>query len=193
MFRGLLSIIALGIIIASLVVLIPLYLIPNTFLHTLVPFLAPLHQVIACTDGETIDYDLQTDANGVIDTHYLCVDARGNERNVDDVLLRPAYYSMGTLCLGGLLMLAPLLIAVRKGVRGESGPELQSALRQSFSAAREGFAQMGQDVGSMQAQDTTLKGQLAALDQRRQQGLISQSDYEVEKQNILTSFSHPSA
>jgi hypothetical protein len=85
-------------------------------------------------------------------------------------------------------MLAPLLIAVRKGVRGEAGPELQTALRQSFSAAREGFAQMRQAGAAPQAQDTSLKGQLEALEMRRQQGLIRQSDYEVEKQNILNSF-----
>ena len=188
MLRGLLSIIALIIIVASLIVMVPLVILPNTFLHTVIPFLAPLHQALACTEGETIEYDLQTDANSVLETHYLCVDARGNERDVDDVLLRPAYYAMGTLCLGGLLMLAPLIIAVRKGVRGETGPELQSALRQSFSAAREGFAQMGQTGVPPQAQDTTLKGQLEALELRRQQGLISQSDYEVEKQKILTSF-----
>jgi len=181
MLRGLLSIIALIIIVASLIVLIPLYLLPNTSLHTLIPYLAPLHQALACHDGETIEYDIQRDVDMGLETHYLCVDARGNQRNVDDALLRPAYYSMGTLCLGGLLMLVPLFIAVRKGVRGETGPELQAALRQSFSAAREGFAQMG-------SQDTSLKGQLEALELRRQQGLISQSDYDVEKQRILTSF-----
>jgi hypothetical protein len=188
MLRGLVSIIALIIIVASLVVLIPLYFLPNTSLHTLIPYLAPLHQALACNEGETIAYDLQTNVNLSLETHYLCVDARGNERDVDQALLQPANYAMGTLCLGGLLMLAPLLIAVRKGVRGETGPELQTALRQSFSAAREGFAQMRQAGAAPQAQDTSLKGQLEALELRRQQGLIRQSDYEVEKQNILNSF-----
>ena len=142
MVRGLLSIVGVIVIVVSLLVMLPTIILPNTFLHQLVPVLAPLHQAIACHDGETIDYKTLTDADGAIDTHFLCVSASGVERNVDDVLRRPGYIGAVTLCLGGLLLLGPFLFAMRQTMSGAYGAETQAALRMSIEQTRRGFAEL---------------------------------------------------
>jgi hypothetical protein len=191
MWRGIVSIVALLLIVGSLMIIVPIMIIPNTFLHQLVPVLQPLHQAIACNSGETLEYE-QVYSVESYETHYRCVNAAGRVRDVDDILLRPAHYSLGTLCLGVLLMLAPLFVAVRQGVRGETGPELQNALQQSYDQLRQMPTAMTQSV------PTTLNAsgqqQLDALDKLRQQGLITQDAYEIAKQKIVDDFSadHPS-
>jgi hypothetical protein len=142
MLRGLLSIVAVIVIAASLLVMLPTIILPNTFLHQIVPVLAPLHQAIACNDGETIDYKTLTDADGAIDTHFLCVNASGIERNVDAALRRPGYIGVGTLCLGGLLLLGPFLFAMRQTMSGAYGAESQTALRMGLEQTRRGFAEL---------------------------------------------------
>ncbi|MBZ0291305.1 MAG: hypothetical protein K8L99_01945, partial [Anaerolineae bacterium] len=85
MWRGIVSIIALLIIIGSLMIIVPILIIPNTFLYQFVPVLKPLHQALACTSGETMEYETVV----VVDSdelRYRCVDAAGNRRNVDDIL-----------------------------------------------------------------------------------------------------------
>jgi len=194
MLRGLLSIGGVLLIAGSLVVIVPLLILPNTFLHQLVPYLAPLHQSLACNAGETIDYDTFDRGEGY-ETHYLCVDARGTKRDVDNVLLRPAYLSLGTLCLGGLLLIAPLGFAIRQGLRGETGPEMQAALQQSYEGLRKSLAEINQSgaaevktVAESTAQGDSIKQQLAALEQQREQGLISQPDYDAARKQILDQF-----
>src|ERR1700712_2426541 len=98
MLRGLLSIAGVLVIAASLLVMLPTIILPNSFLHQIVPLLAPLHQALACENDETIRYKT-FDTDEGFDTHFLCVSASGIERNVDAVLRRPGYISMGTLCL----------------------------------------------------------------------------------------------
>jgi hypothetical protein len=191
MWRGIVSIVALLIIIGSLIIIVPILIIPNTFLHQLVPVLKPLHQALACHAGETMDYEMSYSAEGD-EVHYRCVDAAGNERDVDTILMTPAYYALGTLCLGVLLMLGPFLIMLRKGMRGESGPELQAVLQQSYDQLRQIPTAMTQD-SSPTAVSTTLnasgKQQLEALDKLRQQGLIPQDAYETARQRIFDNFS----
>lgn len=174
MWRGILSIVALLLIVGSLIIIVPIMIIPNTFLHQLVPVLKPLHQALACTDGETMEYE-QVYVVDSYETHYRCVDAAGQVRDVDDVLLRPAYYSLGTLCLGGLLMLAPLFVAFRQVVNGNLGDDLQQSYNQMPSA--------------MTTLNASGQEQLAALDKLRQQGLISQDAYTIAKQRIFDNFS----
>jgi hypothetical protein len=191
MLRGIISIIALLIIIGSLIIIVPIMIIPNTFLHQLVPVLKPLHQAIACRPGETMDYETFSGAESD-EVRFLCVDAAGNERHVDDILLRPAQYALGTLCLGVLLMLGPFLIAMRKLMRSESGPQLQAAFQQSYDQLRQIPTAMTQD-SSPTAVSTMLNAsgqqQLEALDKLRQQGLISQDAYETARQSIFDHFS----
>jgi hypothetical protein len=191
MWRGIISIVALLLIVGSLLIIIPIMIIPNTFLYSFVPVLQPLHQALACNPGETMEYE-QVYIVDSYETRYRCVNAAGRVRDVDDILLRPAHYSLGTLCLGGLLMLAPLFVALRQGLQGETGPELQNALQQSYNQLRQMPNAMTQAI------PTTLNAsgqqQLEALDKLRQQGLISQDAYEIAKQTIFDDFSldHPS-
>lgn len=190
MWRGIVSIVALLIIIGSLIIIVPILIIPNTFLYQFVPVLKPLHQALACKPGETMEYETVyiADANEI---RYRCVDAAGNKRDVDDILVTPAHYALGTLCLGVLLMLVPLFIAVRQGMRGETSPELQAALQQSLNQIRQTPTAMTQAASSTAS--TTLnasgKQQLDALDNLRQHGLISQDAYEIAKQHIFDNFS----
>ncbi|MEO8612535.1 MAG: hypothetical protein ABI690_31855 [Chloroflexota bacterium] len=186
MWRGMISIVALLIIIGSLIIIIPILIIPNTFLYQFVPVLKPLHQALACTSGETMEYE-HTYVDGSEDTHYRCVDTAGNKRNVDDKLLTPANYALGTLCLGVLLMFVPLYIAVRRGLRGETSPELQAALQQSYDQFRQIPTAMTQtNTSSLSASG---KQQLDALDKLRQGGLISTDAYETARQHIFDHFS----
>ncbi len=142
MLRGLLSTVGALVIVGSLLVMLPTIILPNTFLHQIVPVLAPLHQFIACDDGETIRYDLRQDQDGVFETHFLCVNAGGVERNVDDVLRRPGYIAAGTLFLGVLIILGPMIFAIRQTLSGAYGAEAQNALRMSIDQTRQGFAEM---------------------------------------------------
>ncbi|MBK8030351.1 MAG: hypothetical protein IPK17_12775 [Chloroflexi bacterium] len=135
MWRGILSIIAVLLMAGAAVIIIPILVIPNTELHSLVPVLQPLHQALACEAGETLDYEYTTDADGASETHFRCVNAAGRERDVDSVLQTPANYAIGVFCLGGLLLLGPFLIAVRQGMLGQAGPAAQAALQQGVSAA----------------------------------------------------------
>src|SRR5687768_8628083 len=96
MWRGIVSIVALLLIVGSLIVIVPIMVIPNTFLHGLVPVLKPLHQAIACNADETMQYENVYVVNSY-EIRFRCVNAAGSERNVDSILLRPAYYSLGTL------------------------------------------------------------------------------------------------
>jgi hypothetical protein len=123
------------------------------------------------------------------EVRFRCVDTAGNERDVDDVLLTPAYYSLGTLCLGILLMLAPLYVAVRQGIRGETGPEMQAALQQSYEQLRQVPSVMIQSDPNASALNASGKQQLEALDKLHQQGLINQEAYEVAKKRIFDDFS----
>jgi hypothetical protein len=186
MWRGIMSIVALLLIVGSLIVIIPIMIIPNTFLYPFVPVLQPLHQALACTSGETMEYE-QVYIVDSYETRYRCVNAAGHVRDVDAILLRPAHYSLGTLCLGGLLMLVPLFVAVRQGLQGETGSELQTALQQSYNQLRQ------MPTAMTQAAPTTLnvsgQQQLEALNTLRQRGLISQDAYEIAKQKIFDDFS----
>lgn len=188
--RSILSIVSLIIIVASLVVIVPLMILPNTFLHQVIPILAPLHQALACSDGETIRYETTSYQDGY-DTYYRCVDAVGSERNVDDILRRPAIISMGTLCFGVLLMLIPLYMTVRAGANSQSSEELQTALRQSVTQMEQSFREGGQATVAAAPPkthfDEPLSQQLQALDQLLQQGMISQSDYALARRKLLDS------
>lgn len=143
MLRGLLSILSLIIIIPSLIVMIPTVILPGTFLYQVVPIFAPLHQAIACTAGETIQYELEYSAE-YNETHFLCVDAAGRERNVDDVLLRPGNIASLTCFIGVLLMFVPLFFTVRAGWRGEHGAEMQNAMQEALAASQRAIAEMSQ-------------------------------------------------
>jgi hypothetical protein len=186
MLRGIISIVALLIILGSLIVIIPIMVIPHTFLHQLVPVFKPLHQAIACNPGETMDYE--TIYSGESDTlRYLCVDAAGNERNVDDILYRPANYALGTLCFGVLLLVWPFMVAMRQTMRSENGPVLQAALQQSVDQ----LGQMKTTISEMSAQPSLNASglqQLDALNKLRQQGLITPDAYETAKQRIFDNF-----
>lgn len=185
MWRGIVSIIALILIVGALLVIIPIMVIPNTFLHQLVPVLRPLHEAIACESGETMAYEQVNDPEGNY-TRFYCVNAAGQERNVDDIVMRPAYYGLGVLCLGGLLMLAPLFVAVRQGLNGETSPELQNALNQSYQQLRQMPSAMSQtSPTSLSASGAT---QLESLEKLRAQGLINQDAYESAKQKIFDEF-----
>lgn len=186
MWRGIVAIVALLLIIGSLVVIIPIWIIPNSPLYEFVPVLKPLHQAMACEAGETMEYEYVYLADGNR-MYFRCVDAAGNERDVDGVLLRPVYYAFGTLCLGGLLMLAPLAVAVRQGMRGETGVELQAALKQSAEQLRQMPSAMTQ--GDAAALNASGKQQLESLDKLRQQGLINQEAYEAARKQIFDHFS----
>lgn len=191
MWRGIVAIVALLLIVGSLVIIVPIMIIPNTSLHQLVPVLKPLHQAMACQAGETMEYEYDFFADGNR-MYFRCVDAAGNERDVDGVLLTPAYYALGTLCLGGLLMLAPLAVAVRQGMRGETGVELQAVLKHSAEQMRQMPSAMSQ--GDAAALNTTAlnasgKQQLEGLEKLRQQGLINQEAYEAAKKQIFDHFS----
>ncbi len=191
MWRGIVSIVALLIIIGSLIIIIPILIIPNTFLYQFVPVLKPLHQALACKPGETMEYENVFIGDGY-EIRYRCVDAAGNERDVDSVLRTPAHYALGTLCLGVLLMLGPFLIMLRKGLRGETGPELQAVLQQSYDQLRQIPTAMTQDsspTAVSAALNASGKQQLEALDNLRQQGLISPDAYEIAKQRIFDNFS----
>lgn len=186
MLRGIISIVAVLIIVGSLIVIVPIMIIPQTFLHQLVPVLKPLHQAMACEPGETMDYETTYSAES--DTlRYLCVDAAGHERNVDDIIYRPANVALGTLCFGVLLLVGPFLIAMRNAMRGESGPVLQAALQQSADQ----LGQMKTAISEMGAQPSLNASglqQLDALNKLRQQGLITQDAYETAKQQIFDNF-----
>lgn len=148
MLRGILSIIGVLVIAASLLVMLPTIILPNTSLHQIIPVLAPLHEAIACRDDETIRYQTYQDESSY-DTHFLCVDASGIERNVDATLRRPGYISVGTLCVGGLLLLGPLIFAMRQASSGAYGIETQNALRMGVEQARRGFAEFKDDARGM--------------------------------------------
>lgn len=186
MWRGIVAIVALLLIVGSLVIIVPIMIIPNTFLYQFVPVLKPLHQAMACNDGETMEYEYVYSVDSE-ELRYRCVDAAGNERDVDDIMFTPAYYALGTLCLGVLLMFAPLSVAVRQGLRGETGVELQAALQQSHDQLRQIPSAMTQ--GDATALNASGKQQLEALDKVRQQGLINQEAYEVAKKHIFDNFS----
>ncbi len=187
MWRGIVSIIALLLMAGAAVIIIPILVIPNTDLHILVPVLQPLHQALACEAGETLDYEYSIDPEGVNETHFRCLDTAGRERDVDSILQTPAYYAIGVFCLGGLLLLAPFLIAVRQGMLGQTGPAVQAALQQGYQQLRELPTEMARST------PTTLNAsgqqQLAALDKLRQQGLITQAAYDSAKQKLFDDFS----
>lgn len=191
MLRSIVSIIGLILIAGSLLVIVPIMWIPNTFLHAVVPVLAPLHQRIACVDGETIAYESVTDQDGVSETHFRCVNERGVERDVDDALLTPAYYAYGTLCLGGLLWLVPLVITLRKGLRGEHGAELQNALQTGFQQTRAGLSQMGESStptavsADPSGQSEGVRQQLSAIEDLRRKGMINEEAYAEARKRIL--------
>jgi hypothetical protein len=187
MWRGIMSIVALLIIIGSLIIIVPIMIIPNTFLHQVVPVLKPLHQAIACNAEETMQYEQVYSVESYV-THFRCVDAAGRERDVNDILLRPAHYSLGTLCLGVILMLGPLFVAVRQGMRGETSPELQAVLKQSYEQLRQvptAMTQSGSATVSTAGTQQSGTQQLEALDKLRQLGLISPEAYEIAKQQII--------
>lgn len=186
MWRGIVSIIALLLMCGASVIIIPIMIIPNTTLHSFVPVLKPLHQALACEPGETMDYEYES-YDGVTETRFRCVNAAGIERNVDSVLRTPASYAVGVFCLGGLLMLAPLFIAVRRGVRGESGPEVQAALQHSYEQMRQLPTELAQSTPTML--NASGQQQLAALDKLREQGFITQEAYESARKQIFDNFS----
>ncbi len=186
MWRGIVSIIAVLLMAGAALIIIPILVIPNTGLHGLVPVLQPLHQALACAAGETLDYEYTTDADGATETHFRCVAAAGRVRDVDSVLLTPAYYALGVFCLGGLLLLGPFLIALRQGMLGQTGPAVQEALQQGYQQLRQLPTEM------VQSSPTSLTAsgqqQLAALDQLRAQGLITPDAYARAKQKLFDDF-----
>ena len=186
MWRGILSIIAVLLMAGAAVIIIPILVIPNTELHSLVPVLQPLHQALACEAGETLDYEYTTDADGASETHFRCVNAAGRERDVDSVLQTPANYAIGVFCLGGLLLLGPFLIAVRQGMLGQAGPAAQAALQQGYQQLR----QLPTEMAQTSPTTLTVSGQqqLAALDQLREQGLITPDAYARAKHKLFDDF-----
>jgi hypothetical protein len=186
MWRGIVSIVALLLMCGASVIIIPIMILPNTDLHMLVPVLKPLHQALACEPGEEMEYDYQFSDMGN-ETHFRCVNAAGRERDVDSALQTPANYALGVFFLGGLLMLAPFFVAVRKGMMGESGPAVQQALQQGYQQMRQMSAEMTQ--GTAATLNATGQQQLDALNKVREQGLITQEAYESAKTKIFDNFS----
>ncbi|GEM_PF-3893760 len=184
MWRGILSIVALLIIIGSLIVIVPIMILPNTFLHQLVPVLKPLHQAIACNPGETMEYETVYIA-GSNEVRFRCVDAAGRVRDVDDALLTPAYYALGMLCLGILLMFAPFYVAIRQ-MRSNPNPELQAALQQSVDQFRQMRSALTQNDPSVL--NASGEQQLAALNQLREQGHLTAEAHEYSKKSIFENF-----
>ncbi len=186
MWRGILSILALLLMGGALVVIIPIFILPNTDLHILLPVLKPLHQALACEPGEQMEYEYQN-YDGTTETHFRCVNASGRERDVDSILRRPANYALAVFCLGGLLLLAPFYVAVRQGMMRETMPAVQDALQQSYQQVR----QLSTDPTQSTSATLNASGQqqLDALNKVRQQGLITQEAYENAKKQIFDNFS----
>ncbi len=174
MWRGIISIIALLLMCGAAAIIVPILVIPNMDFHTLVPFLKPLHQALACEPDETLEYQYDV-YEGNTEVHFLCVNAAGRERDVDAVLRTPANYAIGVFCLGGLLLVVPFLIAVRQGMMSKPGQAVQQALRQLPT-------EMTQSTST--SLNASGQQQLNALDKLRQQGLITQEDYEIAKKRI---------
>ena len=185
MWRGIVSMIALLLMCGALAIIVPILVLPNTSWHSLIPVLKPLHQALACEAGETMEYAYRLDETGT-ETGFRCVNAAGRERNVDSILKTPANYAIGVFCLGGLLMLAPLFVAVRQGMRGESGAAVQAALQQSYEQMRQLPIELTQNTATLNASG---QQQLEALDRLRQQGFITQEAYESAKKQIFDNFS----
>lgn len=186
MWRGIVSILALLLMCGASVVIIPILILPNTGLHTLVPVLKPLHQALACEPSEKMEYEYQS-YDGVSEAHFRCVDANGRERDVDSILRKPANYALAVFCLGGLLMLAPLFVAVRQGMMGEAGPAVQDALQQSHQQVRQLSTEMTQN--SATTLNASGQQQLDGLNKLREQGFITQEAYESAKKQIFDNFS----
>jgi hypothetical protein len=186
MLRGLLSIVALVMVCASSVVIGMMWVIPNTFVYTLVPVLQPLHAALACQAGETLEHEFDVQ-EGI--TEFTCVNASGVARNVNDSIDRPANLALGVLALGIALLAWPFVVAMRQTMRGESGAALQTALQQSAEQLRQLPTTMTETTSTAAATlNATGQQQLAQLDTLRQQGHITPEAYETAKQRILKDF-----
>ncbi len=182
MWRGITSIIALLLMCGAAAVIVPLFVIPNMDFPILVPLVKPLHQALACESGETLEYQYNA-YQEYAETHFRCVNAAGRERDVDAIFRTPANYAIGVFCLCGLLLLAPFAVAVRQGMMSQAGQAVQETLQQ-------GYQQL--TIEMTPSVSTTLNAsgqqQLDALDKLRQQGLITQQDYENAKKRIIDDF-----
>lgn len=201
LLRTISSIAGLLLIAGSALIIIPLWVIPNTFLHQLVPVLSPLHQALACETGETIHYDYnprgtEFSSDSGMTTHYRCVDSLGRERDVDDKILGPANTSFSTLLLGVILFAIPLALAIRDAAQGKSGAEAQAAIQMGVAGMRQSLneAKMTQNTSTihtappLSSPDNPMIDQLRALEQLYQQGAISQAEYAAGRQRILDTF-----
>ncbi len=186
MWRGIASIIALLLMCGASVIIVPILVIPNMDFHILVPVLQPLHQALACEAGETLDYEYDI-YDGYTETHFRCVNAAGRERDVDSILRNPANYAIGVFCLGGLLLLVPFLIAVRQGMMRKPGLAVREAFQQGVQQMRQLPTEMTQSTPV--ALNASGQQQLDALDKLRQQGFITQEDYEIAKKRVFDNFS----
>lgn len=124
--------------------------------------------------------------DGALEVQFRCVNAAGTERNVNGIVQRPAYYALGTLCLGGLLLLGPFIGAMRRELSGErwAGPQM---------AVQPHAQQMHpQPAAMMQSNLPTLNAagqqQLDSLEKLWQQKLITRDGYEAAKKQIFEHF-----
>jgi hypothetical protein len=183
MWRGILSIIALLLICSSSLVMAGIWVIPNMGFYQFVPILQPLHQ-LACSQGETLEYEFVSDMDGVLQATYQCVNRDGIERDITEQLQQPATYALGVFCVGLLLMSVPFYIAIRRSGSNQDGAEMQALFTKSV--------QQMQDVATQDTpttvQSNNKQQQLDQVDKLLQNGIITQEAYNIARQRILDSF-----
>lgn len=195
MVRSLFAFLGLIIIGGSVLVMLPTIILPDTFAHQIVPLFAPLHQAMACKEGETIEYRSDnTIARNDDITRFFCVNTAGDSRNVNNEIRTPGNIASMTFLVGVGLLLLSLFMTLRAGSKGEFTPQTQQILQSTPNVIKQGWAETQaiseQNSPSTELPPLTQSGteQLAALDQLRARGLISQSSYEISRQAIIKEY-----
>jgi hypothetical protein len=185
MFRGIVSIIALVMVCSASVVMASIWIFPNMSLFQVVTVLQPLHQAIACEAGETMTYEYVVVMESE-EVQFRCVNEAGVERNVDDIIQRPALYALGVFGVGVLLLMGPFLVAMRREFGGERGAALRTMIEQGTPPMQPGSVLTAQSAAPLLS--ATGQQQLEALDKLRQQNLIAQDAYEIARKRIFDNF-----
>lgn len=192
MIRSLLAFLSLIIIGGSALVMLPTIILPDTFAHQIIPFFAPLHELMACKADETIEYRSDnTIARNDDLTRFFCVNAAGESRNVNNEIRTPGNVASMTCLLGVGLLFLSLFLTLRVGKQREFTPQTQQILQSTPNVIKQSWAEMQatseQNSLSTELPPLTQSGteQLTVLDQLLAKGLISQSSYEISRQAII--------
>jgi hypothetical protein len=192
MIRSLLAFLGLIIVGSSTLVMLPTIILPDTFAHQIIPFFAPLHEMMACKADETIEYHSDnTLARNDDITRFFCVNAAGESRNVNHEIRTPGSIASMTCLVGVGLLFFSLFLTLRAGKQREFTPQTQQILQSTPNVIKQGWAEMQsmseQNTPSTDIPPLTQSGteQLAVLDQLLAKGLISQSSYEISRQAII--------